>query len=144
MIGVVRVKSGRSSMVIRGPDAAAIEAELRSIFGPAVNAAENHIDAVYADMQRTFPVFTGAARKSFEKYILVTPAQYRIEVGLRSDLPAVRFIKSTKHGTRRNATRNRSPLQTDVMQPIKARAPEYKAQAEKLLEEALRRMVSRG
>lgn len=117
-MGAVFIKHGRAHMRVDMATASELEAAVRRIMGPAVKVAEDAVDLVHEEMLKTWPVKTGASRKSFKRYLLLDPARYRAEVGLRSDDPDVRFIKSTKQGRFREKTRLRWPLQTDVRRPI--------------------------
>lgn len=139
MIGTIRVKNGRSSMVIKGPDAAKVESELRRVYAPMIDAGKRRADAVHAGMLLRWPIFTGRSRETFHPYILLDPAKYRLEVGYRSEDPAVRYIKTTKIMRKRDETRLRSPLQTDLQTPMKAEMKPYRDEAVELLQEVLRR-----
>ena len=139
MIGTIRVKNGRSSMVIKGVDAAKVEADLRRVYGPMIEAGKRRADRIHAAMLLTWPILTGTSRTSFHPYILLDPAKYRLEVGYRSDYPAVWYIKTTKQGRKRDQTRLRSPLQTDLQTPMKAEMKPYRDEAVLLLRDMLRR-----
>ena len=140
MIGTIRVRNGRSQMVVKGPDAAKIEADLRRLYGPLIDAGKVRADKVHAAMLLTWPILTGASREAFHPFIYLDPAKYRLEVGYRTDYPAVRYIKTTKQGRKRDQTRLRSPLQTDLQTPMKAEQKPYRAEAVMLLREVLKGM----
>lgn len=142
MIGTIRVKVGRSSIVVRGDDAAKIEADLRRVYQPMIEAGKVRADRIHADMMLTWPILTGRSRESFHPFILLDPARYKVEVGYRSDEPSVRYIKTTKRGRKRDQTRQRSPLQADLQQPMKAERKPYAEEAAKILVEHLRRMFN--
>jgi hypothetical protein len=139
MIGTIRVKNGRSSMVIKGVDAAKVEADLRRVYGPMIEAGKRRADRIHAAMLLTWPILTGTSRTSFHPYILLDPAKYRLEVGYRSEDPSVRYIKTTKQGRKRDQTRLRSPMQSDLIAPMKEERKPYAEEASELLQEALRR-----
>lgn len=143
MSSTIRIKHGRTSAIVRGPSAAELEAMVRRAMGPAVELLERARDDVWDIAKLTWPVFTGASRASFEPYLLVDLNKQRIEAGVRSDEPAVRYIKSTKHGTKRDATRVRSPLQADLRRPMsdaaKAIAPELRDAVQRSLTDEVRR-----
>lgn len=144
MSATVRVKSGRAWATITGPSAQDLEDAVRRILGDALGAAEAVIDKVRADMDRTWPVSSGESLRSFQRVTIIDPDRMRVESGLRTDLVYPRFLKSTKEGKRRDATRLRAPLQTDVRAPVAASKKELVRALPGLIGAALQREVRRG
>lgn len=140
----IRIKHGRTSAIVRGPDAAELEAMVRRAMGPAVELLERARDDVWSIAKLTWPIFTGNSRASFEPYLLVDLNRYRVEAGMRSDDPAVRFIKSSKHGTKRDSTRIRSPLQADLRRPMTDAGKEIANDLRDAVQRALTDEVRRG
>ena len=136
----VLVRAGRARIKLDMPSAADLEARVRRLLGPAMQVAEQAVDEVHEEMLQSWPIRTGKSRESFRKYLLMDPSRYRVEVGLRSELADVRYIRSTKLGRRRSQVRLRFPLQTDLRQPLAA----SKQAVLPLLTEALRRGLQEG
>lgn len=139
MIGTIRVKVGRASMIIKGKDAAAIEADLRRVYQPMIDAGKERADKVHAAMLLTWPIFTGRTRESFHPFIALDPARYRLEVGYRTENENVWYVYSGKRGKRRNAMEPRWALQSDLLKPMKEQVKPYAAESAELLRAALRR-----
>lgn len=138
----IRIKHGRTSAIVRGPDAAELEAMVRRAMGPAVELLERARDEVWAIHKLTWPIFTGASVASFEPVLVVDTNRHRIEALMRTDEPAVRYTKSTKHGKERNATRLRYPLQElrrDMATAGREIAPELRDAIQRALTDEVRR-----
>lgn len=138
----IRIKHGRTSAIVRGPDAAELEAMVRRAMGPAVELLERARDDVWAIHKLTWPIFTGRSVASFEPYLLIDVNRYKVEALMRTDEPAVRYTKSTKHGTKRDATRLRYPLQElrrDMAGMAKAIKPELRDAVQRALTDEVRR-----
>lgn len=113
----IRVGTGKNAITLTGLDAADIEAEARKLIGPVIDVLEQKAEQIIDDAQKTWPVKTGKSRDGF--YKIMTIDGFRFEVSILNKQEYVGFIKSSKEGKEENATRWRSPLQTEIRGPVK-------------------------
>lgn len=119
MSTTVRVKAGRSYATVTGPSAAELEQAVRRAMGPALEVAEAAVRRVEAEhVDKDWPVKTGASRDAWHVVLTIDAQKYRVEAALHNPLDYTRNIKSLKRGRRRDATRLRSPIVTEVRRPI--------------------------
>jgi hypothetical protein len=131
-------------MIIKGPSAADLNAEVRRIFGKCIPLLEAKRDQVWNEMQKTWPVASGTSLASFEKGLELNTPKLAVAAIIRSDLPAVRYIKSSKKNKWANRTRWRAPLQTDIRRPITLVGRAVREEARALLEAELTRYFARS
>lgn len=143
MSSTIRIKHGRTSAIVRGPSAAELEAMVRRAMGPAVELLEQARNDVWDIHYLLWPVFTGNSRKSFEKYLLIDVNKYKIEALMRTDEPAVRYMRSTKHGTKKDATRLRYPLQ-ELRRAMAGAGKEITSELRDAVQRAMTDEVRRG
>lgn len=135
----IRVKTGGTAgtVEVKGPSAADLEAAVRKCLGAPLAVLEREVGKVHTDLKATWPVKTGESRDSFYVAITLQPEKYRATVSIVSDDEKVRYIKTTKHGKKNLSTRLRSPIQTDVRQPVAAIKKEHKAELDAAIRTAL-------
>lgn len=118
-MATVKIKSGRSWATVSGPAAAELEAAVRAAMGPAIARVEAEMERVKREhIAQDWPVRTGKSRDAWEIVVKIDPARFKAEVSLDNPYEYVRYLKSTKEGKDQDATRLRSPLQTDVRKPV--------------------------
>jgi hypothetical protein len=116
---MIRVGRGRSAITIDGPLADGLERELREVLGPVVDRMQAEADRIMSSAQKEWPVKTGESRAAFDTVLTVNPGSFKVEVSVVNRATYTKYIKSTKQGKRRDATRLRSPLQTLVAKPAR-------------------------
>lgn len=116
---MIRVGRGRSSVTIDGPLAEGLKRELREALGPVAERMQAEADAIVTNAQKDWPVKTGQSREAFDTVLTVSPGSFKVEVSVLNRAAYTKYIKSTKKGKRRDATRLRSPLQALVAKPAR-------------------------
>lgn len=140
---VVRVKSGRASITLSGPDAADVEREILSCLGAVANESIRLAEEVKRQAQETWPIKSGTSRDMLAVALLVTPAKYRAEA-IVIGAEYARFIKSTKRGRERDAVRIRRPVAVDLGEPGKVAKKALRMKLPAILADDLRRRLLHG
>lgn len=141
----IKVKSGRSWATVTGPTAVELEALVREAFGPAIARGEAEMEKIRKEhIDVDWPVKTGTSRDAWHVSVALDPSKLKAWVTLDNPNAYVRYIRTTREGKSRDATRSRSPLQTEVRKPVaeakKILVPEFK----RLLVEFLKTKVFHG
>lgn len=116
----VVVGRGKGRATIEGPDAAELEALVRAALGDAVKILDDAVEEVFDDVKKTWPVFSGKSLNAWEKVMVIDPASQSVRISLINREQYVLFVKSGKRGTTQSG-RVRSPVVTDVRQPMQAK-----------------------
>lgn len=141
----VTVGKGRSAITIDGPIAEDLTDELNRLLGPVLVALQAKADHILAeDIGEKWPVKSGKTKRAWTTRLRVQPDSSLVEVILVNPLKYTRYIKSTKVGTTKDATRIRSPLVTNVRKPARAALKELKVELPVLLAQAIEREVLDG
>lgn len=116
----VIVGRGKNRATIEGPDAQELEALVREALGDAVNVLDDAVEEVFTEVKKTWPVFSGKSLNAWEKVMVIDPASQTVRVSLLNREKYVLYVKSGKSGKTQSG-RVRSPVVTDVRQPMQAK-----------------------
>jgi len=132
----IRIGKGKAAVEITGFEADMFEAELRAALGPIIERMEEKADSIIYEAKKTWPVKTGKSKDGLYKQLTIVDDRI-VEVSILDREPYVKFIKSTKVGTKNNMVRIRQPIRTEIAIPVKKAQKELKAELPALLESAL-------
>ena len=131
-------------MTITGPTAVELEEMVRRVLGPALDVMQSEVEPIRQRLLEEWPVKTGRSRDAWEMVTQIDPDRMRAGIELHNPLVYVRYIKTTKEGRRRLATRVRSPLQTEVRRPMSVVRRKLRRRFRRLLPVLLQQEVNRG
>lgn len=133
----VIVGRGKGRATIEGPDAAELEALVRAALGDAVKILDDAVEEVFTEVKRTWPVFSGKSLNAWEKVLVIDPASQTVRVSLLNREKYVLYVKSGKSGKTQSG-RVRSPVVTDVRQPMQAQKVKIQGALKEALVKALK------
>lgn len=133
----VVVGRGKGRATIEGPDAAELEALVREALGDAVKVLDDAVEEVFDDVKKTWPVFSGKSLAGWEKVMVIDPASQTVRVSLINREKYVVYVKSGKSGKTQSG-RVRSPVVTDVRQPMQAQKVKIQGALKEALVKALK------
>lgn len=117
----IKVGKGRSEVTITGALADDLERELRQLLGPVADELQREADRILQEeILPNWPVKTGQSRDGWKTSLRVHPDSFEVEVVIFNDLDYTRYVKSTRVGAKKDATRLRSPFQEHVRKPVLA------------------------
>lgn len=122
MANRIRYGKGRASVWLEGALAENIEFELRRALGPVYDELEKAADQVLVDARKAWPVRTGDSRDGFFTTLTIHGHGWELTVSIMNRYEYTRYIRSTKLGKRRDATRIRSPSSVHVVRPSRKAA----------------------
>lgn len=131
-------------MWVTGALAEDLTERLRQHVGPLIDRVEESAARVQRDAERVWPEKTGKSRRGFRRVLTISSDGLRFEVTILNREPYVKYIRSTKLGARRDATRLRSPLQAEVIKPSRKEQRELRKVLPLMLADILDRKVLRG
>lgn len=143
-MGEIRVGRGRSAVWVTGALADDLTDRLRQHIGPLVDRVEDAAAKVQRQAERTWPQKTGKSRRGFRRVLTISADGMRFEVTILNRERYTKYIRSTKLGTRRDATRLRSPLQAEIIKPSRAETRALRKVLPQMLAELLEKRVIRG
>jgi len=132
----IKVGKGRCEVTIDGALASSLETELREALGPVGTTMQSAADGILKDARADWPVKSGKSKASLADSLRVHPDSFQVEVVLYSPLSYVRYIKSTKVGSKDESVRDRSPFQDLLRKPAR--------EAEKTLAKTLPGVVGKA
>jgi hypothetical protein len=138
---MIRVGRGKNSITLSGLEADFLEKSLRESIGPLIKEMEDKADIIINNAQKTWPIKTGASKEGFYKIITLIN-EYSFEISILNKQPYVPYIKSTAVGTEPDAVRLRSPIQTELKQPLKKIQKELNVELPKLLNKLLSEKIN--
>jgi len=133
----IRIGKGKAAIEISGFEADMFEMELRAAMGPIIERMEEKADSIIEKAKETWPIKTGASKVGLYKQLTIVDDRI-LEVSILNKEPYVKFIKSTKVGTKNNMVRIRQPVKEEIGKPVKIAQKELKAELPALLESFLK------
>ena len=94
----IRIGKGRASILIEGPLADGIEAEIEELLGPISKELKREAQAIYDKAVDNWPVRTGLSRDGWTMATQLMPGELSVEVALVNPIKYVIYIQSGKYG----------------------------------------------
>jgi hypothetical protein len=141
----IRVRQGRTLIMIRDNIAREIEADIRQSLGAEVtDYMEALVDGIIDKARAVWPIKTGESRDSLHRILTVNPAKLSITAGVASGVDYIRYIKSSRQGKSRDRSgRLVAPWFAYINTPTKAARKDLKRAMPVLLAAAISRRLGR-
>lgn len=131
-------------MTITGALADDLEREVMELLGPMGERLQDEADAILEEAKKNWPRKTGRSAEAWRTELTVNPGTWEVEVSMLNSADHTKYIKSTKVGTKDDATRIRSPLQEHVRKPARASKKQLKRDLPELLAKAIEDAWTKG